>query len=412
MSAQGMLRRDTKMFPRFGTSLYKARVFTPTVTTSATRRAARISQQLIHAGCEFADHAIRIAWRVTRHVTSHVTRRLPFVTTSFRSLFAVESASIGLIFFALGCNFSGDSSGDRPADASPTSSDASSVPQPDASTSSASCTGLAMQPEDSTWELSSGGRDRFARVHVPRSYDPNTPTPLVLSFHGFTSDQAQQALISGMRSKSDDEGFVVVHPLGVGLVNSWNGGDCCGEAESAGVDDVQFARDLVAEVSRRVCVDPARVYATGFSNGGFLSHRLACEASDLIAAIAPVAGVFSGDYPCTPNRPIPVLDFHGTADVVVPYNGSLLLGFDSVSDTVEHWSNHNNCSASSTVSYDNGDTTCETRDGCDPNGDVTLCTVSLGGHTWPGGFPLPTGKTTYDISATDAMWDFFVAHPL
>ncbi len=272
------------------------------------------------------------------------------------------------------------------------------------------CTGMGAQPLNSSWALVSKGRSRTARVHVPVSYDPTIPTPLVLNFHGYTQDPFQQALITGMLKKSDDESFIAVHPLGLGVINSWNGGDCCGEAAVQNVDDIGFVRDLIDELSQRLCIDRTRVFATGFSNGGFLAHRLACEASDVIAAIAPVAGVL-GVSNCAPGRPMPVMHFHGTADIVVPYNGSTLLGFSSVEQTIDHWAFRNNCSQDSTVTFHNGDTTCETRSGCDDNGPVTQCTIALGGHTWPGGLPLPTGKTTYDISATDAMWDFFLEHP-
>ena len=271
------------------------------------------------------------------------------------------------------------------------------------------CEGLAAQPSDSEWVVVSGGRDRIAKIHVPASYDPSEPTSVVFNFHGFSSTANQQALIARMLAKSDDAGFIVVHATGVGIVNSWNGGTCCGVAAEQDVDDVAFVSDLIDELERRVCVDPARVYATGFSNGGFLSHRLACELSDRIAAIAPVAGVVGIDG-CNPIRPMPVLHFHGDADLVVPYGGSMTLGFSSVADSYSLWSDINGCTGEEKVPAQ-GDATCVSATGCSDGGELTLCTIDGGGHTWPGGVPIPgAGKTSTDISATDVMWDFFERH--
>jgi polyhydroxybutyrate depolymerase len=212
-----------------------------------------------------------------------------------------------------------------------------------------------------------------------------------------------------MGEKSDAAGFIAVHPLGTGSSKSWNGGACCGEAASKPVDDVQFVRDLLDEVATRICVDDKRVFATGMSNGGFLSHRLACELSDRIAAIAPVAGVL-GVKTCSPKRAVPVMHFHGTADSLVPYAGNA--DFPSVEEMMAAWAARDGCASTPATSFEKGDTKCRTWSGCATGSLVTLCTVDGGGHTWPGGLPIPTGKTTTAISATDAMWTFFVDHPM
>jgi polyhydroxybutyrate depolymerase len=274
------------------------------------------------------------------------------------------------------------------------------------------CSGRRPQPLDAEWKVLSSGIERRFDVHVPRSYDPTKPTPVVLNFHGFTSDKRQQDLLSRMNAKADREGFVVVTPNGSGLQKSWNAGACCGDAKDKNVDDVQFVRDLLDELEGRLCLDRRRIFATGMSNGGFFSHRLGCELGERIAAIAPVAGVL-GVGACTPARPFPVMQFHGTGDAIVPFDGSTGLGFRSVKETIDLWRDRNGCTGAPTVTFASGDTKCETWSACSPGGEVVLCTIDGGGHTWPGGLPVPAGgKTTTALSATDAMWTFFQAHPL
>ncbi|HUJ63242.1 MAG TPA: PHB depolymerase family esterase [Kofleriaceae bacterium] len=270
------------------------------------------------------------------------------------------------------------------------------------------CVGLAPASGDTTWTLTSGGLPRVANVHVPPSYDPTRGMPVVFNFHGFTSDAVQEAVLTAMSPAADAEGYIVIYPYGTGTPLSWNAGACCGTATATNVDDIGFVKDLLALAEQRLCIDPARVYATGMSNGGFLSHRIGCELADTFAAIAPVAGV-DGMPTCNPSRPVPVMEFHGTADPLVPYNGSSVLGFDSVPDTFTGWATRDGCTGAPVQTYAHGDATCMTYQGC----DVTLCTIDGGGHTWPGGLPVPAlGVTSTDISATDAMWTFFAAHHL
>jgi polyhydroxybutyrate depolymerase len=270
------------------------------------------------------------------------------------------------------------------------------------------CSFVGLPAGDESIDIDFGGMTRTYRVHVPESYDGSVSVPLVLDFHGYSSDGLQQIVLSQMNAKSDTEGFIAIHPEGSGILKSWNAGACCGTAADMNLDDVGLVRAIIADVSTRVCIDPSRVYATGMSNGGFLSHRLGCEAADVIAAIAPVAGVLGiDDADCTPSRPMPVMDFHGTTDVVVPYEGSDILGFRSVAETIDSWVARDGCDASPAVSYMMGDTTCETWSGCDDGVEVTLCTSTGEGHWWPGGT-----ASTADIVATDAMWEFFTRNRL
>lgn len=309
-----------------------------------------------------------------------------------------------LVGFVPACSHADESlSGDGPDAA---------VASPDAPVAPVTCTGREAQPLDATWTLTSGGLERAFDVHVPASYDPARPAPVVFDFHGYTSNKEQQAFLSRMNEASDAHGFVAVHPQGTGASPSWNAGACCGTAVTEGVNDVGFVDAMLEALETRLCVDPARVYATGFSNGGFLSHRLACERAHRFAAIAPVAGVL-GIEDCAPSRPVPVLHFHGTLDSLVPYEGNPSNGFPSVADTFAGWAARDGCEGPPTVTFAQGDTTCETHAACEGGAEVTLCTVTGGGHTWPGGVPIPgLGHTTTEIVATDAMWAFFDRHPL
>lgn len=276
-----------------------------------------------------------------------------------------------------------------------------------------SCAGKATLTGDLDWTIKSGGRDRFVHVHVPPAYAPTKPTPVVLDFHGFTSDGLQQAAYAGMIRKSDEAGFIAVHGEGIGSQQSWNAGACCGEAMTSKVDDVALVRAILDELEAKLCVDTKRVFATGMSNGGFLSHRLACELSDRIAAVAPVAGVL-GVPTCTPTRPVPVMHFHGTYDPLVPYAGvdDGQRKFPSVPDTIDGWAKRDGCTDVARKTVERDDVVCTTRDKCAGGAEVTLCTVTGGGHTWPGAIPIPAmGHTTQAIRATDAMWEFFQRHP-
>jgi polyhydroxybutyrate depolymerase len=275
----------------------------------------------------------------------------------------------------------------------------------------ATCTGKsAPAKSDDTWTIASGGLMRTLNVHVPASYDPTKAMPLVLNFHGYSSNASQEDLLSQMSAKADAAGFIAIFPEGTN--SSWNAGACCGQAVQDGVDDIGFVKDLLDTAAARLCVDAHRIFATGMSNGGFLSNRIGCELADRIAAIAPVAGV-TGVPTCTPSRPVPVMHFHGTADGLVPYDGNASMGFIAVPDDFAAWGTRDACTDAPSTTYSMGDVACSTYQHCSGGAEVTLCTVQNGGHTWPGGTPVPSlGYTTTNISATDAMWSFFQAHPL
>lgn len=290
----------------------------------------------------------------------------------------------------------------------------------DAGAGSPGCGSVAPAvPLDDRRMLDFDGTTRSYLVHVPASYVAGRPTAVIVGLHGDTpasfGDAATyfQDKLTGLLAKSDAAGFILVAPEGLTDVASvgatWNGGSCCAKDKKR--DDVGFVRAVVDAVGADLCVDGKRVFATGFSSGAFMSYRLACEAADVFAAVAPVAGL-TGVDPCTPSRPVSVIDFAGTADPGISYGGPLT-GVN-VTAEIARWVARDACAPTSTQTFATGDSHCDTW-GCAGGTGVTLCTVDGGGHAWPGGLDLSAyglGKTTKAISADDAMWDFFVAHPM
>ncbi len=263
-----------------------------------------------------------------------------------------------------------------------------------------------------TIQIQHDGMQRSYILHVPKGYDGSKPVPLVLNFHGHGSNAVQQEYFSLMDGTSDADGFIVAYPEGIN--GSWNAGVCC-QFTGPTTDDVGFARAVVTDIESRTCIDDKRVYSTGMSNGGYLSHLLACKAADVFTAIAPVAGVL-GIPPsqCNPSRPVPVIEFHGIADPIVPYNGGDTLGSPSVPDTFKGWAARDGCTGSPVQTFQNGKATCMTYEQCSAGVKVTLCSIQDEGHCWPGtAFCPPTlGTPNTDISANNEMWKFFTQYAL
>ncbi|HEU5072687.1 MAG TPA: PHB depolymerase family esterase, partial [Polyangiaceae bacterium] len=183
----------------------------------------------------------------------------------------------------------------------------------------ANCTASKLTSGDASRTVDVAGVTRSYVLHVPESYDGTTPVPLVFDFHGLGGNGMQQASSSGYRQVADREGFLIAFPDGT--ENAWNIGQCC--TNSKEIDDVTFTRAMLESIASDGCVDLARVYVTGFSNGGGMAYLLACEAADVIAAAAPAAfDMLDPEDPvCSPSRPIAVLSSRGTNDTAVPYGG-------------------------------------------------------------------------------------------
>ncbi len=275
---------------------------------------------------------------------------------------------------------------------------------------------------DISYSLTHDSIERTYILHVPPSYTSDQPVPLVLDFHGGGGNANTQMKTSGFSALADEQGFIVAYPNGTGRhedkLLTWNGGTCCAYAVTNQIDDVGFIRALVAEVQSTYRIDSKRIYATGLSNGAIFSYRLACDAADLFAAIAPVAGT-QNYLRCNPTEPVSVIHFHGTDDAHVGYNGgvgpdSLVnIPFTSVKDSIDFWLNIDQCNKTpKTESFE--DIQHDTYSNCANGTAVELYTIVGGKHAWPGsdGPAWPGGdQPTQTISATNLIWQFFITHP-
>jgi polyhydroxybutyrate depolymerase len=254
----------------------------------------------------------------------------------------------------------------------------------------------------------SDNRQRTYRLHVPTGYHAHLPTPLVLAFHGDGSSGGELETYTGLSTTADASGFLVAYPDGLpdadGLT-AWGG---VGENMPA-VDDVHFVRDLIDRLSSTYCVDASRIYATGFSRGGGMTALLACSLSDRIAAVAPVAGAFfrTIESGCAPSRPVPILEFHGAADDVVPYAGGGSEDFLAVPTWLAGWAVRDGCTSEPQPVEAPAGVAGEDWTGCARDATVIHYLVLGAGHSWPGGDGEPQ-----QINAVRVMWSVLQRYAL
>ena len=263
--------------------------------------------------------------------------------------------------------------------------------------------------------LDVGGVQRTFRVYRPATLKPG-PVPLVLMLHGGFGSGSQAEASYGWDAEADRGRFLVAYPDG--LNRAWAvGGGCCGRPGSAGVDDVGFITALVGTISSEVAIDHARVFATGISNGGMLTYRLACD-TNLFAAIGPDSATMLGACPA-PAR-VSVIHVHGTADHNIRYDGGPGDGVATIDGppvpvVVEGWRTVDGCGTA--VAVVRGPVTTSTAR-CPSGRAVVLVTIAGAGHQWPGATPKPAAQhllgldpPSTALDATETIWQFFAAHP-
>lgn len=268
-------------------------------------------------------------------------------------------------------------------------------------------TGKYQAPGDYINSMVVDGYERWFTVHIPPGYRPGEPLPLLVNLHGYTGTMFQQEEMSRMNAKADKEGFVAVHPQAMGDPPSWWGP----LPGLPGQADKDFFVELLAHLQLEISVDPARVYATGLSNGATMANALGCVMSDTFAAIAPVAGGHTDFTNCAIERPISVLVIHGTMDTVIPYHGQ---GNEvpPVHLWLEAWAERNGCDPTPSVEQQYDALKVETWENCDQDVVVMLYSRIGGAHVWPGAaYAEQREGVPANIDATDVIWEFFEAHP-
>jgi len=270
---------------------------------------------------------------------------------------------------------------------------------------------FAQQTSDRT--LTHDGLEREYIIHVPASYDADTPAPLLLCFHGLGSNANTNMLYTNFKAIADTAGFILIHPQGTKVQNTthWNVGGFTAEST---IDDVGFTESLLETISNEFNINSDRIYSTGMSNGGYMRFLLACQLSDKFAAVASVTGSMTPETfdECNPQHPTPILQIHGDQDGTVPYNGDPTFT-KSINQVLEYWVEFNNCSFPPTttaiedINITDGSTVEHSiySGGTD---DVTVehFKVFGGGHDWPGAFG------NMDINASMEVWKFLSKYNL
>jgi polyhydroxybutyrate depolymerase len=260
-------------------------------------------------------------------------------------------------------------------------------------------------------------RARPYGLYVPPAYRPGTMAPLIIALHGHGSRGSEVAEQLGLQSLADSRGVLYAFPDGTldGRTRFWNATDGCCDFAGTNVDDVGYLRALLDDVGARYSIDPRRVYVIGFSNGGYMAHRVACDMADRVAAIVSVAGAnWKDPERCHPSEPVAVLEVHSDTDEVVLYAGKeftwdgKLHVVPSAHETVATWAKRDGCSGSlapfgQAVDWDEAvpgaETSMERYGGCSPGVDVELWTVHGGRHG-------PEHPKVADLA-----WGFLEAHP-
>jgi polyhydroxybutyrate depolymerase len=266
-----------------------------------------------------------------------------------------------------------------------------------------------------------GNLTRQYLFHAPANLADGKPAPLVLVFHGGGGHDWNMPGFTHFDALADENSFYVAYPDAID--GNWNDG-----REISQNDDVSFVRALIDDLEKSYPVDSRRIYATGISNGGFFSNRLACDLTDKIAAIASVAATMPETLVpiCKPSRPISVLYMQGTDDPLVPIDGGKV-GFIrgrnrgtciSLNAAAQFWRDHD---GGAHAAYEVSDLPDLVNDGTHVhrqawtggknNTEVVVYTIKGGGHTWPGGpqyLPkLVVGKASQNLDATRTIWAFF-----
>lgn len=273
------------------------------------------------------------------------------------------------------------------------------------------------------------GRERYVLLYKPAGL-ADGPAPLVLAFHGGGGVPENMVDLSGFNELADRLGFLVAYPSGSGSTPTrlfWNILLSGTYATVNELDDLGFVSNVIDKVSAMAPVDPKRIYAAGFSQGGMLCYRLACDPdlSSRIAAIAVVGATMTvASDDCRGSRPVPLISFHGKQDPFSKFAGGIadkaprndLVPRPGVEESILNWVRRGGLPETPSASGASGSAVMQ-QYGPDARGfQVVSWVFEDGGHTWPGSAGnLPEwmmGKVNKEVDATLLIWDFFKSHPL
>jgi|SRR5580658_1063440 polyhydroxybutyrate depolymerase len=298
--------------------------------------------------------------------------------------------------------------------------------------------------------------DRVYILRLPKGYDQEQKHPVVILLHGMNQETDDMERLTRFDDLADKNSIIVAYPSA--LNGRWNigirpparqrmtmplgrggrhgGGGFPGGGQSGGrseeesgpapADDIAFLNQMLDQMAKKSSVDPARIYVTGLSWGGFMAMKVGCSMADRIAAIAPVGATMPKTMVCVPTRPVPVVTINGTSDPVVPYGGgtehNLQLPVISVEDSAKAWATIDRCTEKPTQTklkaHEKGgmETKVETYDVCAQNAQVISYSMKGGGNTWPGGeqyeVEKQVGKTSRDLNANEIIWSFLSTRKL
>jgi polyhydroxybutyrate depolymerase len=272
----------------------------------------------------------------------------------------------------------------------------------------------------------SGGRQRCYLLYVPSGMGSAQSLPVVFALHGFAGNANGLRSISVWEPVAEQEKFLVVYPEGSSFPLRWNTGPV---ANIPDVDDVQFIQDVIHHLASVAAVDEARIYVTGFSNGGQMTHRIACQLADQVAAVGIVDGFDAGMLEtCDAVRPVPLMAFFGTAN---PLAGASYpkwfqklmnvtiddaeppLPANAIDLWLEDWARRNGCDLTPVRMPPIGNTRGFRYEECQDDADIVWYSIEGQGHAWPGGPSLPwLGDSVSDLNASETLWEFFKQHPM
>lgn len=273
---------------------------------------------------------------------------------------------------------------------------------------------LSLKPgTTSTIQMKSDNKQRSYLLYIPSSFSNTEPHALIMSFHGYASNDLTQEKISQFNSIANSNNIIIVYPQGTtGLLaaRGWN----TGHHPTITAKDVLFVSNLLNTLQANLCIDPKQIYATGFSNGGGFSGELACKLSNRIAAYAPISGSYMTAFSsCPTTRAVSILEFHGTADKINPYTGISDINELSTQIWLTRWAKKDDCSSKPEVTQETKNIIKYVWKKCRDGAAIIHYKIVGEGHFIPKvKFPLTINGKVQKVNSSGVIWNFFQQHPL